>query len=170
MGSEPYNQIKQNKCSTFLRGWPNYCDDYCQCVHDGTCYDPYDTFAGVGIEAYYDPNQVAYDGALWIFDDGTGGSGQYHYCTYGPQEVDACTNVNQGMEYYNYATATRQTYSGDDAWWVILNTGGPNTLSPDVSSVEGETLAGFNDPNNPTHIWYIESFTSPWNIMTAFHS
>ena len=143
-------------------GYPNDCW-YCMCDHSAEPFSPLDTWTAIGPQAFYDTvnEWVGFRYASWTFEAASMGS----YNPYGPMQCDQCVNYynGQGINSNDY----EWSYSGSIYCYRAYYTyfGGP--YSPDLNSVEAECLAGFQDPNNTTHIWYQDSYTIPWDFLNA---
>jgi hypothetical protein len=153
--------------------YPQTCT-FSMCCHDGPVnFRHDDTWTATGVAAYYDTvtPAVAFNKAMWDHLAAAGGdtNGDHNYYqdyyAYGPMQCDLCTNVYYGNEWDVYTTPYWSWLQGYYSDHIEFNP--TYTLNPDVNSIEAETLQGFHDPNNPSNIWYIETYTSPWATVTA---
>lgn len=137
---------------------------FCMCTHMGPVdFGSADTWTGVGLSADYDTiNQIPYYRTVhWMLEAASMGQ----YDPYGSLQGDTCVNYYSGQNCYDgYNWEYSLQYYCNRAYIDI--TGGPWT-GGEVYSAEGSALAGFYDPNNPTNIWYSQSYTYPWDYLTA---
>ena len=160
-------------------GFPGGDDCYFStCCHD--CSPPLDGsyldfWTATGVGAYYnetnspwvDPPGVGYDEAYWDHLSATGG----YYPHGGPMYCCFCINTDESQWIDDYTDPWSDYIAPYQAIYrhVTWNTSWWQPLVPDVNSVEAATLQAFYDPENPYLYAVIQTYTDPWDCITAHY-
>jgi hypothetical protein len=129
----------------------------------------YDVWTATGVGAYYNidnqPPGVSYAYGYWDHLCGTGG----YFPQIGPMECIFCVNYYSRQYIYDYSTPEWgyiDPYYGYFRHYTYNST----RFDPDVNSVEGATGQFFCDPQDPFLYGFVQTYTDPWDILTAYSS